>query len=568
MQKAKLNSTVSALVIAVLLSGTFTVTTFAADSSAPTPPSFQTDDCTDKGGTCNTITKEIFEEKFIDSYKLGSAIHRYIMHENMAAINKDDIIYKILSNKCEKFSTTTNGNAKNITVCFIKEDDDGRTTGNQEADIVEKLQNGMTQQEIIKSLNLINYSDDEISNIKSARDYITNLYKLIHNTPKESDNTYKNGYYKNIVSIFDKGVSKGDHIWSRLVDVSTPFDTDATTNAAPHEPPKDTNQPLKQESAATPDQVRISEAPQNSAPELISPSNIKLRGYADQILPPHKYYGQSPEQDDAYDSAQGAAISASKKGGGSTSLADNYIGAIGYTLPFTEGDNHLGVTPYVAFDKESTASKGTKKFTSNFEDEGLVLSDFIKNVSVFKKDTDLEVSVRFDDLSDYMNNNRLQSANVKIAPYAEWLNKYHDNSCINSGCVSKANSSYIMDCFLRNTKAMAIFDIRVDDGWYVRKTTEMDKTTGMPNEDYLRVGGRLGGAVQYAGRFTINLTGYYNELAPISGANKLIGESVGIASWPINADKTISLSAAYRNGRREDTGQRDQSWSLGIQAKY
>lgn len=113
----------------------------------------------------------------------------------------------------------------------------------------------------------------------------------------------------------------------------------------------------------------------------------------------------------------------------------------------------------------------------------------------------------------------------------------------------------------RDFRLGILADLRGDFGSYARRGVASDVVT--INRDYARVGGRLGllGVVSLVPGSPISLWGAYTRLYPLSGYRNDLGEVQTQASMSFGA-ATVSLS--WRNGRREDTAQRDSTWEVKV----
>ena len=111
-----------------------------------------------------------------------------------------------------------------------------------------------------------------------------------------------------------------------------------------------------------------------------------------------------------------------------------------------------------------------------------------------------------------------------------------------------------------------MLDGRANFGVYTDKGSTADPL----NTNFVRLGGRVGGALEYTGieKYPVDayLT-YTNFVAPV-GFNRGLGEVQANATFNFGPDKLLGLTASYRNGRREDNAHRDEAWTVGLTAKY
>jgi hypothetical protein len=104
-------------------------------------------------------------------------------------------------------------------------------------------------------------------------------------------------------------------------------------------------------------------------------------------------------------------------------------------------------------------------------------------------------------------------------------------------------------------------DARADLGWFANSGT--DPHLQDLNHDYVRLGYRGGllGVIDLLPTLPIDVWTAYTDLYPISGYGKQISEVQAQASVSFGP---ASLALSWRNGRREDTGQRDSTWKLMV----
>lgn len=110
-----------------------------------------------------------------------------------------------------------------------------------------------------------------------------------------------------------------------------------------------------------------------------------------------------------------------------------------------------------------------------------------------------------------------------------------------------------------------ILEIHAVKGWYLdRGATPPEGRT-----DYLRIGPKIG-VVLSSGDLTVpwNLTLSNVHLWGDKGTPRDIDYNAAALSFPIDPDQYISVDFTYANGRREDTGLREQLWGISLGAKY
>lgn len=104
-------------------------------------------------------------------------------------------------------------------------------------------------------------------------------------------------------------------------------------------------------------------------------------------------------------------------------------------------------------------------------------------------------------------------------------------------------------------------DVRADAGWFANSGT--DPHLQALNHDYVRAGARGGllGVVNLLPNLPIDVWAAYTDLYPLRGYNRQLGEAQAQASVSFGP---ASVALSWRNGQREDTGQRDSTWKLTV----
>jgi hypothetical protein len=173
--------------------------------------------------------------------------------------------------------------------------------------------------------------------------------------------------------------------------------------------------------------------------------------------------------------------------------------------------------------------------------------------------------IRPDRLVDLLDDDRLDSVNVRYIPLGKrGVNRLYPLAGVDPNYNSKAMS----------LGGMFILDARNDNGWY-DYGGRTHTTDSLKDQDYNRLGGRFGANLTLKGldlgqlgQWTLGLTNSYTDLASLSGSAKTIAEYQSSLKVSPDALSAVSFAAQYRNGRREDTGARDQAWTFGVTGQY
>ena len=296
--------------------------------------------------------------------------------------------------------------------------------------------------------------------------------------------------------------------------------------------------------------------------------NFRIRGSPDQIAYPHPpsdkaadIYGTSA----LYDSSDGASVSF-KYAGTQKSQTDALIGAIGYDFNFRKGDisntsiPFLDLAPYTAVDRELTTKPTGKPPTSTTAFSAELVHAGVLGSALVLQPSDLPMEVFGDRLighvfvlrPDYLFNlqddSRLASLNLHYIPYFQ-----------------RVFNSYAH--LAPDLNGLVIVDARAHFGWYTEKGAPAVPTI---NDNFVRLGGRVGGALEFAGIPGYPIDAYltYTNFAPLAGYNNSLGEAQGSLTFNFGENKLFGLTVSYRNGRREDNAQRDEAWTVGLTTKY
>jgi hypothetical protein len=294
--------------------------------------------------------------------------------------------------------------------------------------------------------------------------------------------------------------------------------------------------------------------------------DFRIRGFPEQVVYPHPSNAAVSTQYDASDlfnSSDGASINF-KYDGIQKSRSDSLIGTIGYdfnlrknTVDISRTDwPFLDLVPYAAVDRELTnkLAGNPPRPASSFSAE-LVHLGIAGSAAAWSNMPHQEFGlvthvfvVRPDYLLNLQDQSRLLTGNLRYIPvFNRGVNSYY---------------SLIEDIL----RGYVIIDGRTNLGVY----TEKGNTVGPLNTNFVRLGGRVGGALTYTGipNYPVDAWITYTDFLAAAGFNHGLGELQANATFNFGPDKLLGVTASYRNGRREDNAHRDEAWTVGLTVKY
>ncbi len=299
-------------------------------------------------------------------------------------------------------------------------------------------------------------------------------------------------------------------------------------------------------------------------------------------------------------SSSGSPIDDASGGGFSFGASQNSIGgpqintlkgAIGLNICVNQATDSV-VVPYVRLDDESsdTFSGGVKsvsRTTRQFE-YGLVFRQRIGTDYLYFQPFVLQ---------DQLRHSHMEVLNFRYVP----LRACPDGGCAVFGTHIKTNlNQYGTDEGKSySTKSMLMLDFRLEDAHFSEPGTPLAQTPGgggggghsggntvsstyLNNEDFVRLGGRIGLGVKYvpswfpalnnetndSGMQTkpIDFKVYYVDFYPITGIrHRSLGEAVATVDIPVA--QSVDLTFNYQNGRSDFVAQREVKWSVGLNLK-
>lgn len=287
----------------------------------------------------------------------------------------------------------------------------------------------------------------------------------------------------------------------------------------------------------------------------------------------------------------------------------NYVGAIGFTFA---ADCNASWTGYVRADDEShvDVTQGTQTTTplqKQFEFGVIWRFDFNNRPKLgggcsahdhdLKMDPDCQkykltldqaincaersdtkdpkynwIYVQPLDLQDDLRHSRQVALDARWVPLRNCINRYVPNPLRCQG-VQKNNPG--------SSQYMLIADMRIEVAHFMERGLSLAApvsakgaplATYLPNQDYIRLGGRIGAATKLTAKLPwysadkgtqFVLSAYYRTFTALSGVrHKDLGEAYVDAQMPIG--KGVSVSLSYKNGRSEHIAAREQGWTFGL----
>jgi hypothetical protein len=304
---------------------------------------------------------------------------------------------------------------------------------------------------------------------------------------------------------------------------------------------------------------------QNTATSFVK--HFELRSVPDQLAVPVLSSGQpapvdlAHDQDNNYLSSNAAKLSFGQTSG-TGAVTNNVIGTLGVPVPLGDlGElKDTALTPYIGIDRETkiqtTKGKTTTTFSANTLDYGLALSGDIGPT----QSTGWPwwfISVRPDYLRNYVNGSDILSLNTKFSPV--FSGEYLPINHLTSMCDPTAGKMMV--------RCMLQVDLRADTGWFMNYGHPADPRL---NEDYVRVGGLIGPQLELdlLPSNPIDLAATYTDFYPLRGFRKSLGLFQTSATFNFDPSKIVGLTLQYSNGRRDDTAEPVQLWSIGLTLHY
>jgi len=297
-------------------------------------------------------------------------------------------------------------------------------------------------------------------------------------------------------------------------------------------------------------------------------ANVRLRGYPAQLIDVSTT-GSDPALADAdaalYLAGDSAKLSFSEQSG-SNVVSNDIVGAIGYSIAFPSLSNNpkswfssLDLTPYFATDREAkftnTHTSQTESLSVNTWDAGAVL-DLFGNPGVGDENAHFKsyyFLVRPDHLGNYLDHSEIWSLNFRWIPVVEGIfSLNHLHSAFDENNVYKYS---------------LLVDLRYQQGFF---TARGDNRADLRlNDNFSRLGGMVGAALEinWLPSNPIDLMAKYTDFLPLEGFNKSLGLFETEATFSFGPNKGFGITAEYENGRRDDTAQQYEAWSIALTFK-
>jgi hypothetical protein len=274
-------------------------------------------------------------------------------------------------------------------------------------------------------------------------------------------------------------------------------------------------------------------------------ANFRVRGvsddlYVDRTLPLFKSTSQ-------------ATGSVNGTGGVTPSTAAKFKGAFGYELDVGEVGQFI---PYLSLSQSVTDASGKPKVIdpTNFVASGFLATTFFDIPGI--ADVQHVVTVKPQYLLNTANESRVASVRFIYAPWTTLPN------------VPINLNTFQMISFLPGpTWSALLFDFRNDAGTYTnRGNTPAIIAT---NSDFERAGFRVGLALTTDPSFpSLTLVVAETVLHGFGGFYSNVNNFQASLTYNIESNNYFGITAAYQNGRDEDTAVAAQTWTLGFSTRY
>lgn len=250
---------------------------------------------------------------------------------------------------------------------------------------------------------------------------------------------------------------------------------------------------------------------------------------------------------------------------GSNAVTNNVVGALGYNFTYRSQPWTAGITPYVATDREikyaNNQNKTQPNVSANTLDFGFVLSGVWDRNPPSPTAPDLEFNrlyllVRPDWLKNFVDHSEIWSINTRLVPLVTGPVPFNSLRPIWLGPVPSDTYRWT-----------PLLDLRFDKGWFTARGRVKEN---LPlNEDFTRLGGMVGLALEanWIPGQPVDLFAQYIDFVPIQGFKKSLGYFQTQGTWYIADQKAVGITASYENGRRQDTAQRYEAWTISLTFK-
>ncbi len=270
---------------------------------------------------------------------------------------------------------------------------------------------------------------------------------------------------------------------------------------------------------------------------------------------------------------------------------ETFRGAIGYTPKLFEG-KYGKLTLYGKIDNENqdvivkvnNQQKPQISYTENLLEFGAVYRTPLSTINPDPRNDHANEVYDFIYIqpfytADFARHSELEGLNLRFVPLHGFLNEYNDGPYF--GLADNYNGP---DKGVGNVYYGLLLDGRLDAAHFGEAGTPLGAPVTpaqsknvvgnpyfLPNEDYVRVGGRIGVFGQYyapknwtgiLGDKPYFATIYYKDFWALAGIRHGFGEAVGQISYPITS--SVSVAASFINGRSENVAAREQSWTIGV----
>lgn len=287
----------------------------------------------------------------------------------------------------------------------------------------------------------------------------------------------------------------------------------------------------------------VSNPTSTAAPET---AQLRIRGTPDDLI--------FKKGEDGFTGASKATLSFSDNGGNKT-RTDQLQATVGYALPLGSTGRYTAI-PYVATNRNVSNTSGKPvKFNTETVDVGIggVAKDLPFSGATF--------SLTPDYLMNLQDDSRLASLHPILTPhFIGMLNNPANLGILFTACTAMDQT----DCGSWPYFTL-LADVRSDLGTYTDRGSGTASARAA-NQDFTRLGSRFGFELFLKNWYDLAVTHTY--LHGFTGTRRSLNDFQSSFSFYFGSQNVVGLTVAYKNGLLEQTAQREQSWTVGLSAKY
>jgi hypothetical protein len=256
--------------------------------------------------------------------------------------------------------------------------------------------------------------------------------------------------------------------------------------------------------------------------------------------------------DDGFTGASKASLSFSDNGVNKT-RTDQLQGTAGYAVPIGTDTNYTAI-PYAGTNR-NVSNKAGKSAKIGVETVDIGTVAVLKDIPF----SGATVSLTPDYLLNLQDHSRLATGHAIFAPhFVGLLNNPANLGIVFTACTSQDQANCASWPYFT-----LLADIRSDVGAYTDRGIASARAA---NQDFSRLGTKFGFDLFLKNWIDLAVTHTY--LHGFSGSGKTLNDFQSSLSFYFGTQNVLGLTVAYKNGLLEQTAQREQSWTVGLTAKY